>query len=56
MKERNTKVSIRTVETDVVVLAVKSPQHLDYAEVWIAFGTGRCFCFIAAHESQSFGA
>ena len=56
MKERNTKVSMRTVEIDVVVLAVKSAQRLNYAEVWIAFGTGRCFRFIAAHESQSFGA
>ena len=39
MKEGNTKVSIRTVDTDVVVLAVKSTQRLNNAEVWIAFGT-----------------
>ena len=34
----------------MVVLAVKSAQRLNYAEVWIAFRTGRCFRFIAAHE------
>ena len=34
----------------MVVLAVTSAQHLNNAEVWIAFGTGRCFRFIAAHE------
>ena len=49
MKERNTKVSIRTVDTDVVVLAVTSAQRLNHAEEWIAFGSGRCFRFIAAH-------
>ena len=49
MKEGNTKVSIRTVDTDAVVLAVTSAQRLT-AEVWIAFGTGKCFRFIAAHE------
>ena len=36
MKEGNAKGSIRTVDTDV--------------EVWTAFGTGRSFHFIAAHE------
>ena len=43
VKEGNTKVSIRTVDTDVVVLAVTSAQCLNNAEVWIAFGTGGCF-------------
>ena len=50
MKERNTNVSIRTVDTDVVVLAVTSAQRLNNAEVWIAFGTEKCFRLIAAHE------
>ena len=34
----------------MAVLAVTSAQRLNNAEVWIAFGTGKCFCFIAAHE------
>ena len=50
MKEGNSKVSIRTVDTDVVVLAVTSAQRLNNIEVWIAFGTGRCFRFMAARE------
>ena len=50
VKEGNTKVSIRTVDTDVVVLAVTSAQRLDNTEVWIAFGTGKSFRFLAAHE------
>ena len=50
VKEGNTNVSIRTVDTDVVVLAVTSAQCLNNAEGWIGFGTGKCFCLIAAHE------
>ena len=40
----------RTVDTDVVVLAVTSAQRHNNAEVWIAFGTVKCFRFIPAHE------
>lgn len=50
VKEGKTKVSIRTVDTDVVVLAVSSAKRLSNTEVWIAFGTGKSFRFIAAHE------
>ena len=50
VKEGNTNVSIRTVDTDVVVLAVTSAKRLINAEVWIAFGTRKCLRFIAAHE------
>ena len=50
MKEGNTKVSIRTVDTDLVVLAKTSAQCLNNTEVWIAFETGKCFSFTAAHE------
>ena len=46
----DTTVSIRTVDTDVVVLAVASAQRLDLAELWIAFGVGKNFQFFAAHE------
>ena len=41
----DTTVSICTVDTDVVVLAVASAQRLDLAELWIAFNLvlGRIF-------------
>ena len=41
---------MRTVDTDVVVLAVASAQWLDLAELWIAFDAGKKFRFFAAHE------
>jgi hypothetical protein len=44
------KVSIRTVDTDVVVLAISSAQRLKISELWVAFGTGKNFRFLAAHE------
>lgn len=34
------KVMIRTVDTDVVVIAVACWQHLNLEELWIMFGTG----------------
>ncbi len=42
--------SIRTVDTDVVVLAVASAQRLNIPELWIAFGAGKHFRFLACHE------
>jgi len=47
---RGTEVSIRTVDTDVVVLAITSANLLNISELWIAFGAGKSFRFIAAHE------
>ena len=46
----NTRVSIRTVDTDVIVLAVASAQCLSLSELWTAFGTGKNFRFLACHE------
>ena len=43
VKQGYIKVSIRTVDTDVVVLAVASAQRLNIAELWIAFGAGKKF-------------
>ena len=44
-------VVIRTVDTDVVVLAVSMAQHLQPAdELWAAFGSGKGFRYLAAHE------
>jgi len=45
------KIMIRTVDTDVVVLAVSVAQNLQPEnELWIAFGTGKRFRYLAAHE------
>jgi len=43
------KISIRTIDTDVVVLAVS----LDILELWVAFGTGKSFKHIGAHNIAS---
>lgn len=52
MHQGHSRVSIhvRTVDTNVVVLAVASAQRLDPDELWIAFGVGKNFRFFAAHE------
>ena len=42
--------SIHTVDTDVVVLAITSAQCLDISELWVAFGAGKSFQFLATHE------
>ena len=44
---------VRTVDTDVVVLAVSVVQQLAQTkqiELWIAFGCGKDFRYIPAHE------
>ena len=42
---------IRTVDTDVVVLAVFAINHLHAGcELWLAFGTGKSFRYLAAHQ------
>ena len=46
VKEGYTKVLVRTVDTDVLVLA----QRLSITELWVAFGTGKGFRHLAAHE------
>ena len=52
MKCGHRKIAIRTVDTDVVVLAVWVVQecHRLIDELWLAFGTGKKFRYIAAHE------
>lgn len=37
------KILIKTVDTDVVVLAVSRVQDVSVDEIWIAFGTGKHF-------------
>ena len=44
------KIMLRTVDTDVVVLAVSVVQELQPRdELWVAFGTGKGFRYLAAH-------
>lgn len=46
-----TRVMIRTVDTDVVVLAVASVQQLpELEELWIHIGTGKHHQFLPCHE------
>ena len=51
--EGNSKVSIRTVDTDVVILAIKAVECLGITELWVGFGVGESFCLIAANEISS---
>ena len=44
------KVSVRTVDTDVVVIAVTAFNKIHPEELWLAFGTGDSFRYIAIHE------
>eukprot|EP00745_Piridium_sociabile_P014857 TRINITY_DN21914_c0_g2_i3.p1 TRINITY_DN21914_c0_g2~~TRINITY_DN21914_c0_g2_i3.p1 ORF type:complete len:617 (-),score=120.53 TRINITY_DN21914_c0_g2_i3:145-1995(-) len=44
------KVLLRTVDTDVVALAVAAVHSLEMEELWVALGTGRHLRYIAIHE------
>ena len=44
------KVSIRTVDTDVVVLAVAVCHQVPVEELWVCIGTGKNLRYIAAHS------
>ena len=41
---------IRTVDTDVVVLAAAMFNQINTDEPWLAFGTKAHFCYIPIHE------
>ena len=41
---------IRTIDTDVVVLAVSKMQDIVVDELWIAFGTGELFRYLVIHD------
>ena len=47
------RVSVRTVDTDVVVLAATFFSQMKPDEMWIAFSTGKNFHFILTHEILS---
>ena len=44
------KISIRTVDTDVLVLAVSFRHRIPCDELWITFGMGKRFRYIPVHE------
>jgi len=44
------RIMIKTVDTDVIVLAVAHKHQIACEELWIAFGAGKHFHYIAAHE------
>ena len=41
---------IRTVDTDVVVIAISIIHKLDISSLWIAFGVRKNFRYIPVHE------
>jgi hypothetical protein len=43
-------IAIRTVDTDVLVIAISVWQEIECDELWLAFGTGKYFRYIAVHE------
>ncbi len=50
-RQGHQKMLIRTVDTDVVVLAISVVQHLPAGtELWLAFGVGKGFRYLPAHE------
>ena len=56
VSEAHQKVMARTLDTDVVVIVVSKLQTMLVNEVWIAFGAGKQFRYIAAHDiSQQLG-
>ena len=49
-------IMLRTVDTDVLVISVGCMDKLNVKSLWIAFGTGKQFRYIAVHElSRSLG-
>ena len=42
------KIIIRTADTEVVVLAISVAEEIKVEELWVAFGTGKHFRYIAA--------
>ena len=52
-RQGHTMVLIRTVDTDVVVIAISQFQYLGISELWIAFGVGKQFHYIPVHAIAS---
>ena len=45
-----TKVMVRSVDTDVVVIAVAKFQYISLSELWIEFGVGKHLKYLPAHD------
>ena len=55
-QQGNSKAFIRTVDSDVVIIAVGHFSSLGVMELWIGFGTGKAFQHIPVHEiTQTLG-
>lgn len=50
VKKGFSRVTIRTVDTDVLVLAVAFFRKLPLSDLWVAFGIGSSFRYIAIHD------
>ena len=48
------KIMVRTVDTDVVVLAIAAVVKHEMEELWVAFGTAQHLRYILAHTIASF--
>ena len=46
------KILIRTIDTDIVILAIAYFFSIQAKEVWIAFGTGKKFRYIPIQKLQ----
>ena len=44
------RIILRTLDTDVLVLAVSNVVSLEDTEIWVAFGTGKHLRYIPAHD------
>ena len=44
------RVMIRTVDTDLMVIAISTFQQLGISELWIALGTGKNFRYVPIHD------
>lgn len=49
-KKGSHEIKIRTVDTDILVLAVANMEKLYVQELWVAFVTGKTFRYLPAHE------
>ncbi len=57
VRKGHTKLLIRTVDTDVIALAVSVVHRLDLQELWIEFGTGKNHRYISINDiSNAIGA
>ena len=47
------KIMLRTVDTDVLVIAIAAFHKLALSELWIVFGVGKHLCFVPVHDITS---